>query len=84
MMAFQDLQKDITVFMKQRAKIYFLDWTGKETDKLFKKENFNFFLNDSKYLGIHIHRKHWEKYPIVPNSFWDWALSKYGDEIDCN
>ena len=41
-------------------------------------------LNDSKYLGIHIHRKHWEKYPIVPDSFWDWALSKYGDEIDCN
>ena len=81
---FSRLTKRHNCFHEAKSKDLFFHWTGKETDKLFKKENFNFFLNDSKYLGIHIHRKHWEKYPIVPDSFWDWALSKYGDEIDCN
>ena len=43
---------------------------------------FENLINNPKHLGIHIHRKQWENLPINPGSFWEWALSKYGNEIN--
>lgn len=56
----------------------FYHWTGKETDKLFKPVNYQFLIDEAKHIGIHIHRKHWEHEPVQKNSFWEWALEKYG------
>ena len=50
--------------------------------ELFQENNFKDFLEDKKYLGIHIHRKHWESHPVTPKSFWEWALRKYGQNIN--
>ena len=79
---FSRLAKRHGCFHDALIKDMFFKWTGKETDKLFQEYDFNNFLVDKKYLGIHIHRKHWEKYPVTPKSFWEWALKKYGQNID--
>ena len=49
---------------------------------IFQKVNFENLINNPKHLGIHIHRKQWENLPINSGSFWEWALSKYGNEIN--
>ena len=79
---FSRLAKRHNCFNDALNKDMFFRWTGKETDKLFQENSFKDFLEDKKYLGIHIHRKHWENHPVTPKSFWEWALREYGQNIN--
>ena len=79
---FSRLTKRHNCFKEALNKDLFFHWTGNETDRLFQKVNFEDLINNSKHLGIHIHRKQWENLPINSGSFWEWALSKYGNEIN--
>ena len=79
---FSRLTKRHNCFKEALNKELFFHWTGKETERLFQKVDFENLINNPKHLGIHIHRKQWENLPINSGSFWEWALSKYGKEIN--
>ncbi len=77
--AFTRLAKRHTCYHLAGPKHQFYHWTGKETDKLFERsEDYKKLLNNPRYIGLHIHRKHMDKEPIAPGSFWEWAVDKYG------
>ena len=78
---FSRLAKRHNCYKEALDKDKFFRWTGKETDKLFQNVNYQDFLHNPKYLGIHIHRKHWENHPVISDSFWQWALNEYGKNI---
>jgi hypothetical protein len=75
--AFTRLAKRHGDYKKAMPKDTFYHWTGKKTDQLFHDVDFQFLLNDPKYRGIHIHRKHWEHEPTVKGSWWEWAQERY-------
>ena len=79
---FSRLARRHNCFKEALNKDLFFHWTGNETNRLFQKANFKYLINNPKHLGIHIHRKHWEHLPTNSDSFWEWALSKYGNEIN--
>lgn len=75
--AFTRLAKRHGDYNKALPKHTYYHWTGKKTDRLFQAVDFQFLLRDPKHIGIHIHRKHWEKEPTVKGSWWEWAQEKY-------
>lgn len=75
--AFTRLARRYGDYGKALPKDSFYHWTGKKTDRLFQPVNFRFFLDDPKYLGLHIHRKHWEREPTQKGSWWEWAQERY-------
>ena len=79
---FSRLARRHNCFKEALNKDLFFHWTGNETNRLFQKVKFKDLINNPKHLGIHIHRKHWEHLPTNSGSFWEWALSKYGNEIN--
>ena len=79
---FTRLTKRYSCFNKALDKERFYALTGNETNKLFIEHDFNYFFENPNHLGIHIHRKHWERLPVNKNSFWEWALNKYGKKIE--
>ena len=79
---FTRLAKRHSCFKEAQKKECFYAWIGDETNKLFTKNDFSHFLENSNCLGIHIHRKHWENLPVNKDSFWEWALQKYGEKIE--
>ena len=79
---FSRLARRHNCFKEALNKDLFFYWTGNETNRLFQKVNFENLINNPNHLGIHIHRKQWEHLPINSGSFWEWALSKYGNEIN--
>ncbi len=79
---FSRLTKRHNCFKEALNKDLFFYWTGNETNRLFQKVNFENLINNPNHLGIHIHRKQWENLTINSGSFWEWALSKYGNEIN--
>ena len=78
---FSRLAKRHNYFNLAGPKNKFFYWTGKSNWKLFKKEDFSFFIENPEILGIHIHKKHWQVPPANIDSFWKWAYQKYGGEI---
>ncbi len=79
---FTRLAKRHNCFKEAQKKESFYTWIGDETNKLFTKNDFSHFLENSNCLGIHIHRKHWENLPVNKDSFWEWALQKHGEKIE--
>lgn len=72
--AFTRLTKRYGCYRQALPKKTFYYWTGRETDRLFTEpDNVRHLLADPACLGLHIHRKRWEKEPLVKGSFWDWA-----------
>ena len=76
--AFTRLAKRHGCYRLAQPKPSFYYWNGKKTEYLFEHRDYQFFLEDPKHIGIHIHRKERTTLPPVRNSFWEYALKLYG------
>lgn len=76
--AFTRLTHRHGIYDQALGKCSFYNWTGDAANQIYAPVPWRFYLEDTKYVGLHLHRKAPSALPAVAGSLWAWAQERYG------